>query len=382
MLGGFWYWTVLALGAVWAAWSPAKTRELGLAVLSFGLVLSHSAAAACAYLALVVLVWLMVRRGKPLSRPAAAVIGLLAACLIVSELCEAYGTGEWRSPLGLSYLIFRLINVVVDAGRRAWDKDPGFWEFLHFMFTPALFVAGPLERWGHWENPPAELRGQRVARGIWRGAVGLLKKLYIADFALPLLASQTGWTVPDVIQNSSSAADLWQACLYAYLRIYVEFSGYSDIAIGAALLWGRRPMENFNWPVIASTPAEFWRRWHISLSQWCANCVYLPVMGQLRGVVIPMLASFTVMGLWHGIGWNRVGWAVWQVAGLLVFITWQKRLGRVRPGAWRAGWPWRLASIALTQAFIVASYVFMIRGETVPVGESLARLARMLGWPS
>ena len=139
-------------------------------------------------------------------------------------------------------------------------------------------------------------------------------------------------------------------------------------------------MENFNWPVIAATPADFWRRWHISIAQWCSDCVYLPLMGRLRNVVVPMLASFVVMGLWHGLGWNRVGWAIWQVGGLLVFITWQKRLGRAKAGSWRAGWPWRLASIALTQAFVVASYGFMLHGETVPVGDSLVLIARMWGW--
>lgn len=141
-------------------------------------------------------------------------------------------------------------------------------------------------------------------------------------------------------------------------------------------------MENFNWPILAANPSDFWRRWHISIAQWCSNCVYLPMMGWARGVIVPMIASFVVMGLWHGLGWNRVGWALWQVAGLLVFITWQKKMGRARAGSWRASWIWKYCSIAMTQTFVVASYAFMLKGETVPVFDSLRLIAKMTGvWP-
>lgn len=380
MIGGSPYWLVLLAGAVWAAWAPPRMREAGLALLAFAWVLTHDVLAGAVYLGLGAVVWLLVRRGPPLSSQAAAAVIALAAGLAGAKGIEAFRAGEWHTPLGLSYLVFRLIHVVVDARRRAWATPPTAAEFAHFLFTPALFVAGPLERWGHWQQVPPEPRGERIAAGVWRVLIGLLKKLYVANMLLPALWTALEWARPDAVGAQSEAGALWQATLFAYLQIYAEFSGYSDIAVGAGLLWGRRPMENFNWPVIAATPADFWRRWHISIAQWCADCVYLPVMGLLRSVVVPMLASFVVMGLWHGLGWNRAGWALWQVGGLLVFITWQKRMGRPKPGTWRAGWAWRVASIGLTQAFVVASYAFMLHGETVPVGESFVLIARMLGW--
>jgi alginate O-acetyltransferase complex protein AlgI len=380
MLGGWIYWAVLGLGTLWTLLAPARFREAGLALLALGLVIDHDGAAGACYLAAVVAVWWLVRGPTPRFFPAAVAIVILAIGLLVSEIFENFGTGEWASPLGLSYLVFRLIHVVVDARRNAWKNPPGLMAFLHFMFTPALFVAGPLERWGHWDEPVDPDRGRRIGVGIWRIVIGLMKKVYIADLFLPSLAAQYGWTVPETMSPATGAAGIWQACAFSYLKIYAEFSGYSDVAVGAALLWARRPMENFNWPVLAATPADFWRRWHISIAQWCSNCVYLPVMGMLRGVLVPMLASFIVMGLWHGLGWNRVGWALWQVGGLLVFIAWQKRLGRPKRDSWRAGTGWRLASIGMTQAFVIASYAFMLHGETVPVSESLALIARMFGW--
>ncbi|MFD0895187.1 MBOAT family protein [Luteolibacter ambystomatis] len=378
MLGGSPYWLVLLAGAIWASYVPARWREPGLALLAFSLVVGHAPVVAIVYLFAACLVWWLVRRESGLAAATVAVT-TLAAGLVASKATEQYTHAGWISPLGLSYLVFRLIQFIVDARRGAWQRPPGFMEFIHFLFTPALFVAGPLERWDHWDKPVEESRGVRVSTGLWRIVIGLLKKMYVADLILPALAEHSGWVVPDAMGAHPGTADIWQACAYAYLKIYAEFSGYSDIAVGAALLWGHRPMENFNWPVIASTPADFWRRWHISIAQWCANCVYLPVMGLMRSVVVPMLASFIVMGLWHGLGWNRVAWALWQVGGLLVFITWQKRLGRPKTGTWRAGFGWKLASIAMTQTFVVASYVFMLHGETVPVLDSLALLGRMLG---
>lgn len=380
MLGGGFFWTILLAGAAWAAWSPKPWREAGLGLLALALVLSHDVFAGLCYLLLGALVWCLVRPGRPPHRAGVAATIGLASGLLLCEAIEAWSDGKWHTPLGLSYLVFRLIHVLFDARRGAWESAPEAGEFAHFLFSPALFVAGPLERWEHWRKTSAGESGARVTEGVWRIALGLAKKLFIADLALPLLAAKARWVLPALAGPENSPGELWQACLFAYLRIYAEFSGYSDIAVGAGLLWGRRPMENFNWPVFAATPADFWRRWHISIAQWCSDCVYLPLLGRLRNVVVPMLASFVVMGLWHGLGFNRVGWAIWQVGGLLVFIAWQKGLGRPKAGSWRAGWPWRLASIALTQAFVVASYAFMLHGETVPVGESLVLIARMWGW--
>lgn len=380
MLGGPSYWLGLVAGLCWALWAPKRWREAGLGLLAAAMVLRHSVAAGVVYLALGALVWSLVRSGGVRGGRARAAVCSLAGGLVLCESMESWTEGGWHTPLGLSYLVFRLIHVVVDAGRGAWTRPPDAWEFVHFLLSPALFVAGPLERWGHWEKEPAEPAGRRVSEGLWRVLAGLMKKLFIADWMLPLVAEKFGWATPETLAGQDGGFAVWQACLFVYLKIYAEFSGYSDIAVGVGLWWGRRPMENFNWPVIAATPADFWRRWHISIAQWCADCVYLPLMGRLRNVVVPMLASFVVMGLWHGLGWNRVGWAVWQVGGLLMLIAWQKRMGRPKAGSWRARWPWRIVSIAFTQAFVVASYAFMVHGETVPVGDSLVLIARMAGW--
>jgi alginate O-acetyltransferase complex protein AlgI len=183
----------------------------------------------------------------------------------------------------------------------------------------------------------------------------------------------------DALTPAASPGSLWLGTLLSYARVYIEFSGYSDIAVGAGLLWGRRIMENFNWPILATTPSDFWRRWHISLSQWCARYVYMRAIGYFRNPFVPLFASFLVMALWHYIGWNRVGWALYQTAGVLVHLGWCHLLGRAQPGTWRTGWTWRITSCLMTQTFVVGSYVFLSRKEGVSLGSSLALLMRMFG---
>jgi len=221
--------------------------------------------------------------------------------------------------------------------------------------------------------------GTIAAEALQRIAVGMCKKLVLADAVFFNLASDLGVAETAGLTPESSSGALWLGALLCYARIYAEFSGYSDIAVGAGLLWGRRIMENFNWPVLATTPSDFWRRWHISLSDWCARHIYMPAIGRLRSPFLPLFGSFLVMGLWHLIGWNRVAWALWQTLGVLAHVGWTRLAGRVRPGTWRAGSTWRVASCLLTQAFVTASYVFAFRGENVSVESTLALLARMFG---
>ncbi|MEO5958220.1 MAG: MBOAT family O-acyltransferase, partial [Opitutaceae bacterium] len=250
-----------------------------------------------------------------------------------------------------------------------------------YFLSPALFAAGPLERWEHFSTQRLdELDGVRAAEALQRIVLGLAKKILVADALLVRLGHELGVANAEAFTRASSPATLWLGALLSYARIYAEFSGYSDIAVGAGLLWGRRIMENFNWPILAVTPSDFWRRWHISLSQWCARYVYMRAIGYFRDPFLPMLGSFLVMGLWHLIGWNRIGWALYQTAGVLVHLGWCRLAGRAQPGTWRTGWPWRVVSCLLTQAFVTASYVFAFRQENVSLDSTLALLLRMFGF--
>jgi alginate O-acetyltransferase complex protein AlgI len=380
MIGTGAFWLILLTGAAWTAWGPARWREPGLALLAAALVGWHDPGALLVYLGLTVLVWRLVRGGRS-ARGVNAAVAALAVGLAGCKWLQAISSGDGvAGPLGLSYLVFRLIHVLIEAGRGQLPPSRGWAEFAHYAFCPGIFAAGPLERWEHFTAERRErVDGTLAAEALQRLAVGLCKKLVLADAVLLNVAASLGVADPTSFTPATPPATLWLGALLCYLKIYAEFSGYSDIAVGAGLLWGRRIMENFNWPVLATTPADFWRRWHISLSQWCARYVYMPLLGAWRGTAAPMLGSFLVMGLWHLIGWNRVGWAVWQTAGVLVQSGWCRLAGRARPGTWRVRWPWRLASCLLTQIFVIASYTFIMAGEDRSLSASLGWLAQMFG---
>ncbi|MDB6024557.1 MAG: hypothetical protein JWM68_780 [Verrucomicrobiales bacterium] len=374
------FWVVLLAGAAWSARGPARWREPVLAALAAALVGWLDPIALLVYLGLTVPVWWLVRSGRPSRSSGITVVALAAGLAGGKWLQVAWSADGVAGPLGLSYLVFRLIHIVIEARRGQLAPISGLGEFMHYVFSPATFAAGPLERWEHFTAERQEkVDGTLAAEALQRIAIGLCKKLVLADVVWFQFASLIGVADPASFTPETPASTLWLGALMSYLRIYVEFSGYSDIAVGAGLLWGRRIMENFNWPMLAVTPSDFWRRWHISLSQWCARYIYMPAIGQLRSPIVPMFASFLVMGLWHFIGWNRVAWAGWQTLGVLVHLGWCRFAGRAQPNTWRAQRSWRVASCMFTQTFVTASYVFAFRGENVPVSSTLALLGRMFG---
>ena len=222
---------------------------------------------------------------------------------------------DWRYPtlniilpIGLSFHIFQSLSYTIEVyrGKQAPERHFGIYA-LYVMFYPQL-VAGPIERpqnllhQFHAEHPFAV---HSLIRGIQRMVWGLYKKVVIADRLSPMVSR-----VYDHVQGQHGLP-LVLATLAFTLQIYCDFSGYSDIAIGAAEVMGIQLMENFRCPYSASSISEFWTRWHISLSRWFRDYVYVPLGGnrhgepkQLRNLLIVFLLS----GLWHGARWTFVVW--------------------------------------------------------------------------
>lgn len=377
------FWCVLVLGAIWCAVAPLRWREGGLSVLALGLIAWNDPMAAAGYLALAALTWRLCAVSQPRTH-ARWLIGSLAVGLAGIKLVIASSGTEVAAALGLSYVVFKLIHVALDAPLlklgEAKSTGEGFGAFLHFIVSPAMLAAGPIERWDNFQKGRTDrFNGEWLSRALWRIGLGLFKKLVIADLVFPFLAVSLHLPETYQLTSKTGAADLWISAIYFYLRVYVEFSGYSDIAVGAGMLWCRRLMENFSWPILATTPSDFWRRWHISLSQWCSRHVYMPLIGLTRMTWLAMFSSFLVMGLWHHVGWNRIGWAAYQTIGVLVFVAWQRRLGRPLAGTWRTAGAWRIWSWFFTQTFVVMSYVFAMAGETATLTLSRKMMFRMLG---
>jgi D-alanyl-lipoteichoic acid acyltransferase DltB (MBOAT superfamily) len=241
-------------------------------------------------------------------------------------------------PLGISFYTFQTVSHTIDVYRGVLPPTRDFNLFLTYvMFWPQL-IAGPILRAN--EVIPA-LRKERRWNSAWcsEGIVlivaGLFKKVVLADNLSPLVDEAFALKV-----DSLTALDTWTATTLFGFQIYFDFSGYSDIAIGSALLLGLRFPRNFDWPYMARSPREFWARWHISLSSWIRDYLYLPLTGErfrtssAGGIAVAatgsehasskrrnaaLLATWFIMGLWHGAAWNFALWGIYHAALILIY---------------------------------------------------------------
>lgn len=254
-------------------------------------------------------------------------------------------------PLAISFFTFEFVHVLVDVYLGKIVRLP-LLEFAVFsMFFPTL-VAGPIKRFQSFAPqvraitvPPAP----SFMLDIYRIVMGLAKKTIIADsmtvFIQPILAPS----------DAFGRLDYWAAFLAYAAKIYFDFSGYSDIAIGISGLLGLRIPENFEIPYWAPNIAQFWRRWHISLSSWIRDYIFIPLGGS-RGspfvTIVNLLIAMALAGLWHGAAWTFAVWGLWHGAGLAVCRIWQ--LGVVPRVAFlsKGGAFIHAASIALTFGFV------------------------------
>ncbi len=232
-------------------------------------------------------------------------------------------------PLGISFFVFEFIHYLVDV--RAGNKPIA--NPLRFGLFAAFFpsqIAGPIKRYedfdGQLEKPRVFSRAE-FGEGINLIVRGMFKKVALGDNLAPLAAS--GFANPAAI----GTVDAWVAVLAFTLQIYFDFSGYTDIGRGSALLLGYKLPENFNMPYIARSIQEFWHRWHMSLSTWLRDYLYIPLGGSRGGKFATMKNLFITMllgGLWHGASWHFVLWGGYQGVCLAIHRTWE-RISEGRP---------------------------------------------------
>jgi alginate O-acetyltransferase complex protein AlgI len=221
-------------------------------------------------------------------------------------------------PLGISFFTFHGISYIVDVYRGRCPAQEDIVRFgLYFVFFPQL-IAGPIVR---YHSVAAQLERRRpglddLYEGFRRFALGLAKKVLIAN---PLgSVADAMFAIPPTDHDFASA---WLGAVAYALQIYFDFSGYSDMAIGLARVFGIRFPENFNYPYIAATITEFWRRWHISLSLWFRDYVYVPLGGNRRGAArtyLNLATVFLLCGLWHGASWTFVVWGLYFGVFLII----------------------------------------------------------------
>ncbi len=240
-------------------------------------------------------------------------------------------------PVGISFYTFQSMSYIVDVYRRQMKPTRNLVNFLAYVsFFPQL-VAGPIER-GHHLLPQFEttLRITRamLAEGLWLALWGMFKKVVLADNLAPL--------VEMVYENPAATGPMVVLATVAFgFQIYCDFSGYSDIARGTAKVLGFDIMVNFNLPYSATSLREFWRRWHISLSTWLRDYLYVGLGGNRLGrarTYFNLLATMLLGGLWHGAAWNFVLWGLWHGAGLALNRWWEETRGPQRRYSAALGW--------------------------------------------
>lgn len=257
-------------------------------------------------------------------------LGLLVAFKYTGFLLDTMGLGQVLAkplplPLGISFYTFQVISYVVDVYRKTAPTEKSVVSFATYMtFFPQL-IAGPIVRY-------EELRGQlaareetwnKIANGFCLLMIGLGKKM--------LLANPMGqlWEGLRAQPDSIGLLGAWMGAAAFTMQIYFDFSGYSDMARGLGRMFGFEIPVNFRYPYAAQSIKEFWRRWHITLSQWFRDYVYIPLGGSRRGTARTFVNLFIVWaltGLWHGAAWNYVLWGLYY----FVLLTAERLIGEAR----------------------------------------------------
>lgn len=265
---------------------------------------------------------------------------------------------HWLFPLGISFYTFQALSYLTEIYWKEEEPEENLADFMIYMLFFMKFLSGPIER--ARDMLPQLKSGKPVAYpsivyGMKLIVVGLIKKLILADYISPYI---------DGIFNSihtASGIQLLMACLLYPVELYGDFSGYTDIALGGACMLGFKLSPNFNRPFIAQTTAEFWRRWHMSLSFWVRDYLYLPLSSGMRrwgqwGVFLSLSLTFAGLGAWHGAGWNYIIYGLIQ--GLIIFYEMKTAMIRNKIKNWIGNPLFAPLSILRTYLLFAFSLIF------------------------
>lgn len=219
-------------------------------------------------------------------------------------------------PVGISFYTFQILSYVVDVNSGKTEVQKSFGAlFLYISFFPQL-IAGPIVKYGDIcaQLSSREVTVERTSLGIRRFIFGLSKKVLVSNTAAILAKAAFE-------ASSPSSLMAWSGAIAYCIQLYFDFSGYSDMAIGLASMFGFGLPQNFNYPYFAVTIRDFWKRWHISLTSWFREYVYIPLGGNRKGrarTIVNRLAVFFLTGLWHGANFTFILWGMWH--GLLMML--------------------------------------------------------------
>lgn len=272
-------------------------------------------------------------------------------------------------PIGISFYTFQALSYVVDVYRREVEAQRDVCKLALYIALFPQLIAGPIVKYHDVEDQIDNRQESfdKVAYGVKRFIIGLAKKMLIAN-TLGAVADKVFTQAADTVHPLMA----WVGAIAYSLQLFYDFSGYSDMAIGLGSIFGFKFLENFNYPYISKSITEFWRRWHISLSTWFKEYLYIPLGGNRCSKVrnyCNLFIVFLLTGFWHGAAWNFIFWGLWH--GLFIILEkltgWHKKEG----GKWLSG-----VKHLYTILIFVIGWV-MFRADTM--GQAWAYLKNMFG---
>jgi len=337
---------------VLGAWlPPRKYQPLVMALVTAGFMGIYVPLSLCLLSATTILVYLLVGRRQPDTRAVIAATVVIGATLAFFKLRTSSSGGALLIPLGLSYYAFRQIHYVFEAYKNKLGKK-SLANFIYYLYFLPTLIVGPIHRYQPFTRDLSRRRWDagKFSGGLERILFGYLKVTVLAHYLTKITISVERLEVGGFLQSYLNSVVSWA-------NLYLQFSGYSDIAIGVAALAGFEIMENFKFPFLAKNINDFWSRWHISLTSWCREYVFQPTVSFSRKPLVSVVVTMVILGLWHEISLRYILWGLYHAIGIALWHQFQK----IKPGLMKAApacfeLPGRVLSVLITLNFVIVSY--------------------------
>ena len=295
-------------------------RSVGILLCTAGLLLVVAPLSFCVLSVSTVAVYFAVTRRQPHTAVVIAILGSLGAILVFFKFRTTLSGDMNFIPLGISYYMLREIHYVLESYK---NKLPSrkFYDLICYLFFLPTLIVGPINRYDQFVR---DLRRRRwnpsfFAQGLERILFGYCKIVVLANYLVSTKLAQYA----ALLDNGKFVRTYIDAVL-SWMNLYFQFSGYSDIAIGFAALVGFEIMENFRFPFLACNINDFWKRWHISLTSWCRDYVYDPMVSITRKPFLSVCSAMIILGLWHELSIRYILWGVYHGVGITTWHFFRK----------------------------------------------------------
>jgi len=369
-------WAALAVALAWLP--PRRMQPHAVAALTLVFLCFYAPLSAAILSIFSLGSWALLSREHHATRRVlllvAVVVTTLAAFKLGAKPQLPMEFGVAVVPLGLSYYGMRIIHYAVERYKGTLPEHR-FDQYVCYLFFLPIIFTGPITGFPDFLR---DLRRRRwnaslFSRGLERILGGYAKVVVLGNYAISIRFAQY------IHENHPPGTPLGEYldCLRFASNLYLQFSGYSDIAIGLGLMMGFRVAENFRMPFLAPNIGEFWRRWHMTLTQWCRSYVYLPVAAATRRPAVATVAAMLVLGVWHDVSMRFVLWGLYHGLGIVAWQRFRSRRPEIDRGAAQLT-AFRFFGTLLTQQFVILSFILAKESSVAAAGRAYAVL--FSGW--